>query len=78
MENKNPGLHKIGPAPYDYVYNPAKGQKVSFVGIDGHVYTGTVTNVGENEETGEIKVTVQQFDDGLGFTAIEDDAPDQG
>jgi len=77
MENKTPGLHKVGPAPYGYVYNPSNGQKVSFVDKDGHVYAGTVTNVDENEETGEINLTVQQFDDGIGWLVVSDENEEQ-
>jgi hypothetical protein len=66
-EELGPGLHKVGEQPWDYVYNPAEGQKVSAVGLDGHMYTGTITDVQQNKETGEMQLTVQQFDDGVGY-----------
>lgn len=55
---KEPGLHRIGPAPYDYVFNPAKGQILSFVGRDGTVYTDIVSDFSEDKETGEIRMTL--------------------
>lgn len=66
-DTKAPGLHQIGPAPYDYVYNPAKGQRITVVGVDDQTFTGTVTDYTENKETGEINMTVQQFGDPLGL-----------
>lgn len=50
-----PGLHKVGPEPWAYVFNPAKGQKLSFVSKDGRVFTGTVADFSEDEETVELK-----------------------
>jgi hypothetical protein len=64
-DDLGPGLHKVGPAPYDYVYKPANGQRLSFVDEDGHVYAGTVADVVEDEETGATTLTLQQFDTGL-------------
>ena len=54
-----PGLHKVGPEPYDYVYNPEWGQKVSFIGTDGKMVTGHISVVYEDDETGEMRLTVE-------------------
>lgn len=62
-EALGPGLHKVGENPWDYVYNPAVGQKVTFVDVDGTRLTGTITDFTEDDETGELQMEVQQFPD---------------
>jgi len=62
-DDLGPGLHQVGPAPYDYVFNPAKGQRITCVSPTGRTVTGTVTNVEEDKESGEVRLTVQQLDD---------------
>jgi hypothetical protein len=39
-----------------------EGSKVSFQALDGQMFTGTVQHIEENEETGEIQITLTQFD----------------
>ncbi len=58
-EELGPGLHKTGDQPWDYVYNPAKGQRVGSVGLDGVLHTGTVTDFTRNRATGELSLTVE-------------------
>lgn len=60
---KVPGLHKTGPNPWDYEFNPAKGMKISSVGLDGVVRHGIITDFDENEETGELSLTVDPLPD---------------
>lgn len=55
-EYLGPGLHRIGPEPFAFVFNPAVGQKVTFVGLDGRAITGIVTDFTEDDETGEIRL----------------------
>ena len=57
-EELGPGLHRVGPAPYDYVYNPAEGQRVGSI-VDGELHMGTVTGFVEDKATGSITLTVQ-------------------
>lgn len=58
-----PGLHRIGPEPWDFVYIPAKDQKIAFVGLDATVRTGTVASAEIDDETGQIILTCEAFDD---------------
>lgn len=58
-EELGPGLHKVGDEPWDYVYNPAKGQRISSVGLDGELHTGVITDFVRNRSTGEISLTVE-------------------
>ena len=51
-----PGLHRVGPAPYDFVYNPAKGQRVTFIGLDGRQFTGTVVDFTDDDD---IQLTIE-------------------
>jgi hypothetical protein len=63
------GLHRVGPNPWDFEYNPGIGQRVSFVDARGNVHTGTVTDFEENEETGEKTLTVERWENhGLHYT----------
>lgn len=57
-EEKQPGLHKVGPNPWDYEFNPAKGMKIASVGLDGEIHHGIITDFDENEATGELTLTV--------------------
>lgn len=57
-QTEEPGLHRVGPNPWDYEYNPAKGQRVGFVDIDGNLMLGTVADFVEDKSTGEIRLTV--------------------
>ena len=58
-EELGPGLHKVGDHPWDYVYNPAKGQRIACV-VNGEVVEGTVTDFVRNRATGEISLTVAE------------------
>lgn len=62
-DDLGPGLHQVGSAPYDYVFNPAKGQRVSFVGKDGGMVTGTVTDYTQDKSTGSLDMTVEPDSD---------------
>lgn len=53
-----PGLHKTGPAPYDWVFNPAEGLPVA-VDIDGELTEGVISAFTEDEDSGEITLTVE-------------------
>lgn len=64
-QTKEPGLHRVGPNPWDYEYNPAKGQRVGFKYLDGEVLYGTVTDFVEDEDSGEIRLTVEPDDEEL-------------
>lgn len=55
-EALGPGVHKVGANPWDYVYNPAVGQTMTFVNVDGTSLTGTITDFTENDETGVIQL----------------------
>lgn len=55
-DKRKPGLHRVGPNPWDFEYRPVRGQQVSFVGIDGVTYTEVVKDFTEDEDTGEIKL----------------------
>ena len=44
-DDKVPRLHKTGPNPWDYEYNPVVGQKVTFVGVNGEELTDTISSV---------------------------------
>lgn len=57
-QTEEPGLHQVGPNPWDYEYNPAKGQRIGFVGVDGELHRGIVTDFSEYDVTGEIRLTV--------------------
>lgn len=57
-QTDEPGLHRIGPNPWDFEYNPAKGQRIGVVDVDGKTFYGTVSDFVEDEETGEIQLTV--------------------
>lgn len=73
-EHLGPGLHKVGPAPYDYVFNPAEGMKVSAVLTNGQIVTGIVTDVAENKETGEICLRAEEHPDPqYVYTCSDDD-----
>lgn len=63
---KKPGLHKVGPAPWDYEFNPENGMQIACVGADGRTYTGVITYFDENKETGELTLTVQSRPDSDG------------
>lgn len=56
----SPGLRQVGPAPWDYVYVPTIGQRIGFIGMDGEVCTDVITDIAENRETGEIKLTTSR------------------
>lgn len=62
FEELGPGLHRVGPAAYDFVYNPAKGQKVTFVGIDGSEFTGTIKDFTQDKKTGELNMTMEGYE----------------
>lgn len=66
-DTKEPGLHRTGPEPYAFVFNPTKGQRLSFIGEDGEVFTGTVADFTEDEETGELSLTMHEFPDAPQF-----------
>lgn len=68
-DTKEPGLHKVGPEPYAYVFNPTKGQRLTFVGLDVATFTGTVTDFSEDKETGELSMTLQEFPDAPQYSA---------
>lgn len=57
-----PGLHRVGPNPWDYEYNPAEGQRVSFVDLDGTTLSGVITAFTEDDETGELQLEVGSVD----------------
>lgn len=67
----NPGLHRTGPNPWDFEFNPAKGMKVAFVDVDGRRFDGTISDFQENAETGELTMTVDQFPDALEYLPLE-------
>ena len=46
-EHLGPGLHRIGPEPYAFVYNPARGQRLTFIDINGEQFTGEVSDFTE-------------------------------
>lgn len=58
MSDKTLGLNRIGPNPWDYEYNPAKGQRVTFIDLDGTSLTGVITDFVEDEQDGTLSLTV--------------------
>lgn len=69
-EDKVPGLHKIGPAPWDYEFNPAEGMQVA-AEVGGKLVTGIVTAFEEDEETGAVTLTVRPVDDNTPAARLE-------
>ena len=61
-EDLGPGLHRVGPEPWAFVYNPAKGQLLSIQLSDGSLYTDVITEFTKNKETGEITMTLGESD----------------
>ena len=43
-EDLGPGLHRIGPEPWDFAFNPARGLRVSVVLSDGQLRTSVITD----------------------------------
>lgn len=58
-EDLGPGLHKVGPKPYDYVFNPSVGQRVIFVGPDGREFRGAISDYIEDDDTGELTLAME-------------------
>jgi hypothetical protein len=62
-DTRKPGLHKVGPNPWDWEYKPEVGQRVLFVGKNGEEYGGVIKDFTEDEATGEITLNFAQFPD---------------
>jgi hypothetical protein len=57
-DKRRPGLHRVGPNPWDFEYKPVKGQRVSVVLSNGKMYTSTIRDFTEDEDTGNTSVTL--------------------
>jgi hypothetical protein len=59
-------------SPYQdwHDFNIEVGSKVAYQ-VGDQLITGTVTSINEDEKTGEITMTFDQFDVGPGWTAVE-------
>lgn len=63
LRHLNPGLHRTGPNPWDFEYNPREGELLSIQLASGELMTGVITEVVEGKETGEMQITAKQFPD---------------
>jgi hypothetical protein len=52
-----PGLHRVGPDPWDFVFNPEVGMKMRVVGVNGKEFDTVISAVDEDDETGEMRIT---------------------
>jgi hypothetical protein len=53
------GLQKVGPHPWDYVFTPVVGERVSIALQDDSLETVTITGFNEDHETtGELRLEV--------------------
>lgn len=60
-EALGPGLHRIGPYAWDFVYNPAKGQVVTVVHGD-FIMTGVIADFDEAPD-GQLRLTIGDTDE---------------
>jgi hypothetical protein len=73
-EELGPGLHKVGENPWDYVYNPAEGQRVTFVDLDGTAISGTVTAFTKDRSDGALQLEVEP-DEPAAALGVGEEAP---